>query len=120
VAVRVDPLRALRTRHREREARDRDGLAERAAGADGYDAGVISQIDILADDIQAKNLRLKWCCQVVLNHCVKASGLFLAVVTVDYGLPDERVEFSFAQLAHAMRLTVRRRRGAPFRGLPLV
>ncbi len=120
MAVGVDPLRALRTWCREREVEDRDGLAERATGADGYDAGVISQIDILDDDIQAKNLRLKWCCQVVLNHCVKASGLFLAVVTVDYGLPDERVEFSLTQLAHAMRLTVHSAGGAPFRGLPLV
>ncbi len=99
MTVGVDPLRALRTRHREPEVEDRD---------------------ILDDDIQAKNLRLKRCCQVVLNHCVKASGLFLAVVTVDYGLPDERVEFSLTQLAHAMRLTVHSAGGAPFRGLPLV
>jgi hypothetical protein len=67
-----------------------------------------------------RNLRLKRRCQVVLNHCVKARELFLAVVSVDDGLPDQRIEFRFAQLAHAMRLTVRRRRGAPFRGLPLV
>ena len=120
MTVGVDSFRTLGTRHREREVEDRDGLAERAAGADGYHASVISQIDILDDDIQAKNLRLKRCCQVVLNHCVKASGLFLAVVTVDYGLPDERVEFSLTQLAHAMRLTVRSAGGAPFRGLPLV
>jgi hypothetical protein len=88
VTVGVDPLRAIGTRHREREVEDRDGLAERGAGADGYHAGVISQI--------------------------------LAVVTVDYDLPDERVEFSLTQLAHAMRLTVHSAGGAPFRGLPLV
>jgi hypothetical protein len=51
VTVGVDPLHALRTRHWEREVEDRDGLPERAAGADGYNAGVISQIDILDEDI---------------------------------------------------------------------
>lgn len=60
MTVGVDPLRALRTRQREREVQDRDGRAERAAGADGYDARVISQIDILNGDVQAEDLRQEW------------------------------------------------------------
>jgi len=58
------------------------------------------------------------CCQVVLNHCVKGRDLFLAVVTVDHGLPDQRVELSLAQLAQVMRLVVHAAGGAPFRSLP--
>jgi hypothetical protein len=42
------------------------------------------------------------------------------VLTVDRGLPDQRVEFRLAQLAHAMRLVVPSVADAPVRGLPLV
>ncbi len=96
VAIGRDPLRAPRTRPRERQIEDRDRLSRAAAPADGDDLIVGGHVDPLNSRCTAQDLHLERRGQMFFEHRAEAAAHLRFVIGVDDRFSDQRLEPGFA------------------------
>jgi len=96
VPVGGDPLGTLWRWLGQRQVKDGDRLVLFVADAVRDDPGLCLG-DALASYHDAQDRGLEGHLQVVLDHHGEAAELLFVVVRIDYGLFDQRVQFSLAQ-----------------------